>query len=169
VKFYSDQGDDGSTHILNSDKLSKSDLILEAIGVVDEASAFFSLAGVHIKDEGMQTLIHQIQHDLYLIMAEISGDEKTKLITARTLWLEENIEFWGKELELPGEFIHTWKNPASALLNVTRTVVRRAERKTVACFEKKQINNPEILKYLNRLSSLVYVLQLYLENESPGK
>ncbi len=169
MNFFSGQGDDGSTHILHSEKLSKSDLILEAIGAVDEASAFFSLAGVHIKDEGMLALIHQIQLDLYLVMAEIAGDEKTKLIPARTSWLEEKIKFWGIKLEPPGEFIQTWKNPASALLNVTRTVVRRAERETVACFEKKQIRKPEILKYLNRLSSLIYVLQLCLENEALGK
>ena len=167
--FYSGQGDDGITHTLGSGKYSKCDLIIEAIGTIDEASAFFSLAGVHIKDEEMKALIHQTQHDLYLIMAEIAGDEKTKLSTEHISWLEEKIEFWGKELELPREFIYNWKNPASALLNITRTVVRRAERIIVECFEKKKINNPEIIRYLNRLSSLIYVLQLHLENDSPKK
>lgn len=169
VNFYSGQGDDGSTHTLRSGKLSKCDLIIETIGIVDEASAFFSLAAIHIQDEGLKALIQQTQDDLCLIMAEIAGDDQTKLSITRISWLEEKIHFWGKELKPSREFINKWKNPASALLNITRTVVRRAERKIVECFEKKKINNPEILSYLNRLSSLIYILQLYLENDSPGK
>jgi cob(I)alamin adenosyltransferase len=169
MNFYSGQGDDGRTHTLRSGKLSKCDLIIEAIGTVDEASAFFSLAAIHIQDEGMKALIKLTQDDLYIIMAEIAGDDQTKLSITRIAWLEEKIDFWGKELELSHEFINNWKNPASALLNVTRTVVRRAERRLVECFEKKKINNPEILRYLNRLSSLIYVLQLHLENDLQGK
>jgi cob(I)alamin adenosyltransferase len=165
VKFYSGQGDDGSTHIFRSGKISKSDLIIEAVGTLDEASAFCSLAEVHLHEKGLKDLLVQIQHDLYLVMAEIAGDEKIKISMARTHWLEEEIILWGKEVELPGEFIHTWRDPASALLNVTRTVVRRAERKIVDLFEKNQINNPEILRYLNRLSSLIYVLQLKMEKD----
>jgi cob(I)alamin adenosyltransferase len=168
VKFFSGKGDDGSTHTLRFGKLSKSDLIIEAIGVLDETNAFFSLAIDHIQNEGIKTLIQQTQVDLYLIMAEIAGGEETKISKARTTWLEEKIYLWGKELELPAEFIQVWKNPASALLNITRTVVRRAERKIVECFEKKKITNPEILSYLNRLSSLIYILQLILEKDSPG-
>jgi cob(I)alamin adenosyltransferase len=169
VNFFSGQGDDGSTHTLRSGRHSKCDLIIEAIGMVDEASAFFSLAAIHIQDEEMKDLIRQTQVDLHHIMAEIAGDDQTKLSKTRISWLEAKINFWGKELELPREFINSWKNPASALLNITRTIVRRAERKMVECFEKKKIDNPEILGYLNRLSSLVYLLQLVLENDSPGK
>jgi cob(I)alamin adenosyltransferase len=169
VKLYSGEGDGGFTKTIRSSKLSKCDLIIEAIGSVDEANAFFSLAAIHIRDEGMKAMLQQIQHDLYLIMAEIAGDEKTKLSIQRISWLEENIENTGKELQLSGEFIHSWKNPAGALLNVTRTVVRRAERKIVGCFEKKKINNPGILTYMNRLSSLIYILQLALENDPAGK
>ena len=166
MKFYSGQGDDGSTQIFRSGKISKSDLIVEGIGTVDEVSAFFSLVGVHVQDKGLKGLIVQIQRDLYVVMAEIAGDEKVKLTPERTTWLEERILLWGKEVGLPSEFIHTWTNSASALLNVTRTVVRRAERKIVDLFEKKQVHNPEILRYLNRLSSLIYVLQLKMEKDS---
>jgi cob(I)alamin adenosyltransferase len=169
VKFFTGQGDEGSTHTFRSGKISKSDLIFEAIGTLDEASAFFSLTGVQLHENGLKDLIVQIQHDLYLIMAEIAGDEKVKLSLARTRWLEEKILLWGKDVDLPDEFIHSWGDPASALLNVTRTVVRRAERKIVDLFEKNQINNPEILKYLNRLSSLVYVLQLKIEKDSQSR
>jgi cob(I)alamin adenosyltransferase len=169
VKLYSGEGDEGFTKTIHSGKLSKSDLIVEAIGMVDEASAFFSLAAIHIRDEGMKALIQKIQHDLYNIMAEIAGDEQTKLHAQRISWLEEKIEFWGKGLELTSEFINSWQNPASALLNITRTIVRRAERKIVECFEKKKIDNLEILRYMNRLSSLLYILQLNLENDLPGK
>jgi len=169
MKFYSSQGDTGSTQIFRSGKIPKSDLIIEAIGTVDEASAFFSLAGVHIHEKGLKDLLSQIQCDLYLVMAEIAGDEKVKITLVRTTWLEEKILLWGKEMELPGEFIHAWRDPASALLNVTRTVVRRAERKIVDLFNKKKIDNPEILRYLNRLSSLVYVLQLKIEKDTQSK
>jgi cob(I)alamin adenosyltransferase len=166
VKFYSGQGDDGSTQIFQPGKISKSDLIVEAIGTMDEASAFLALAGVHIHESGLKELLVQLQNDLSLIMAEIAGDEKVKLTLARTTWLEEKILLWGKDVELPGEFIHTWKDPASVLLNITRTVVRRTERIIVRLVEKKQNNNPEILRYLNRLSSLIYVLQLKMEKDS---
>jgi cob(I)alamin adenosyltransferase len=167
--FYTGQGDDGSTHTLRSGRLSKSDLIIEAIGMVDEASAFFALALIHIQDEGMKTLLQQIQVDLSSIMAEIAGEDGKKSSKVRTSWLEEKIKFWGKGLELPAEFVLTWKDSASALLNISRTVVRRAERKITECFEKKKIDDPEILSYLNRLSSLVYILQLVLENDPSGR
>jgi cob(I)alamin adenosyltransferase len=169
VNISSGKGDDGSTHTLRSGRLSKSDLIIEAIGMVDETSAFFSLALIHIQDEGMQSLIQQIQIDLSSIMAEIAGGQGKKGSKVRTSWLEEKIKFWGKGLELPAEFILTWKNPASALLNISRTVVRRAESKITECFEKNKIDDPEILSYLNRLSSLVYILQLVLEKKSTGR
>lgn len=169
MKFYSGQGDDGSSHLLHSGKRSKSELIFDALGAIDEASAFLSLAALHIKDEELNNILAQIQQDLYYLMAELAGDEKNSLSGERISWLEEKINSWGKEVELPADFIHSWKNPASALLNIARTVVRRAERTTVGCFEKKQIENSEILSYLNRLSSLIYVLQLYLENISVGK
>jgi len=168
VNFYSGKGDDGSTHTLQPGKLSKSDLIIEAIGIIDEASAFFSLASIHVQNEGIKVLIRQTQDDLSLIMAEIAGDDQNKLSITRISWLEEKIDFWGKELNLTREFINQWKNPASALLNITRTIIRRAERKIVEGFENKKINNPEILRYLNRLSSLIYILQLVLENDLPG-
>ena len=169
MKFYSGLGDRGRTHILRLADLSKNDLIMEAIGTLDEASAFFSLAAMHIRDQEMKALIQPIQDDLHLIMAEVAGDKKNRLSSQRITWLEENINYWGRELEPSREFISDWKDSASALLNVTRTVVRRAERKNVACFEKKKINNPDIPRYLNRLSSLVYVLQLYLQKDSAGK
>ena len=169
MKFFTGQGDDGSTQTFRSGKTSKSDLIIEAIGTVDEVSAFFSLAEVHIHENGLKDLLGQIQHDLCFIMAEIAGDEKAKITLARTTWLEEKILIWGKEVKLPVEFIHNWRDPASALLNVTRTVSRRAERKIVDLFEKKQVTNPEILRYLNRLSALIYILQLKMEKDSQSR
>jgi cob(I)alamin adenosyltransferase len=163
-KFYTGKGDAGITSTLKNAHLSKSEPVIELLGTLDEACAFLILATLHFKDGVKRELVYQVEHDLNLLMAEVAGDTKSRLTVERVDWLEGEIENLGGTILRPSEFIHHWDHSSTALLNVARTILRRAERIAVACFEDKSITNPQMLRYLNRLSSFIYVLQLVMEN-----
>lgn len=145
-------------------RLDKSDPIFELLGDLDESSAFISLAGLHLTNSENLSIIEHIKNDLQDLMADIAGDEKSVFSAAKTQWLEEVIAEKGKNLLMPKGFILNWSMPASALMNIARTVIRRAERSAVAYTRKHPHSNPNWLTYLNRMSSLLFILQLDIEN-----
>jgi cob(I)alamin adenosyltransferase len=163
-KFYTGKGDAGITSTLKTASLSKSDPVIELLGTLDEACAFLTLAALHFKDGVQKELLCQVERDLNVLMAEVAGDTKSSLTVERVDWLEGRIKDLGEAILRPSEFIYHWEHSSTALLNVARTILRRAERIAVACFEDNSIANPQVLRYLNRLSSFIYVLQLVMEN-----
>jgi cob(I)alamin adenosyltransferase len=163
--FYTRKGDDGSTGLLGPGRIEKSDLRIEAIGAVDEASAALGLARSICRGDG-GALILQVQRDLYGLMAEVAATPENaarfRVINAeRIAWLEAQIDQISAEIKLPGEFIIPGDIPAGGALDLARAVVRRAERRLVELAQRGDIQNPELLRYLNRLSSFCYVLELY--------
>jgi cob(I)alamin adenosyltransferase len=168
-KFYTGKGDAGITSTLKTASLSKSEPVIELLGTLDEACAFLTLATLHFKDGVQKELVCQVERDLNVLMAEVAGDTKSSLTVERVDWLEGRIKDLGETILRTSEFIHHWEHSSTALLNIARTVLRRAERIAVVCFEEKSIANPQVLRYLNRLSSFIFVLQLEMENPpSPG-
>jgi len=170
--FYTRKGDDGTTGSLGKGRLPKSDARIEALGTLDEAAAVLGIARSLCRELGTAEAILQTQRDLYSLMAEVSASPENaekyrKIGPQQVAWLEEQIEtFQGKTL-LPEEFIITGDTSTGAFLDLARTVVRRAERKVAVLVSKKWIVNPDILRYINRLSSLCFILELY-ENQSAG-
>jgi cob(I)alamin adenosyltransferase len=117
-------------------------------------------------------LILAIQRDLYHLMAELSATAENaarfrRIDAARVSWLEEQTDELGKGVTLPGEFIVPGDSPGGAALALARTVVRKAERRVARLFHVKGVANQELLRYLNRLSSLCFVLEL-VENQASG-
>ena len=103
------------------------------------------------------------------IAAKPENAARFRLIDAgRVAWLEENTDRISSMLEMPREFILPGDSPAGAAIAVARTLVRRAERRVAELFHQRIIENQELLRYLNRLSSLCFVLEL-LENAAAGK
>jgi len=163
-KFYTRQGDDGTSKTRAGDKRAKNDLLFELLGTLDESCAFLSLTALYLPKKEYRDLVGQVEKDLQSLMAEAAGDKNVKLQGERIVWLEREIDHWGEGILAPSEFLYSWNVPASALLNVARTVIRRAERIAVGYVHSHPIANHNWLVYLNRLSSLLFVLQLRIEN-----
>ena len=164
-KLYTRKGDDGFTGLLGEGRVLKSDARMEALGSIDEASAALGLARSLVEEKGLQELILQVQRGLYQIMAEVAATPENSS-RFRTIgqeqvnWLEEHTDRLAEGLRMPAEFIVPGDSPASAAFSMARSVVRRAERRVVELAEKQLVENASLLAYLNRLSSLCFVLEV---------
>jgi len=172
-KLYTGSGDDGFTGRLGEGRLPKNDPLFEAIGAVDEATSALGLARATGNAIETKTLVLETQKDLYYLMAELSAtkenaDRFRKIDVTRVHWLEDQTDVIQAQVNSPNDFIVPGDSIAGAHLAVARTSVRRAERQVAGLFNAGEIENVELLRYLNRLSSLCFVLEL-LENEISGK
>ena len=171
--FYTRGGDDGTTGLLGAGRVGKEDIRIEAVGAVDEAGAALGLARAASRIQETSAIILQVQRDLYGMMAELAATpENAKrfraIDTARVAWLELQVDTISAMVEIPKEFIVPGDTLPGAHLDVARAVVRRAERRVVALYRAGSFENTEILRYLNRLSSLCFVLEL-LEHAQAGQ
>ncbi|UCD98717.1 MAG: cob(I)yrinic acid a,c-diamide adenosyltransferase [Chloroflexota bacterium] len=170
TKYFTETGDDGYTGRLGKGRLAKHDRLIEAIGTIDEASAAIGLARASSKIQGNKDLLVGVQRDLYHLMAELSATSenasKFRVIDEdKVRGLESQIEAIGSDIVMPSEFIVPGDNLPGAAMSLARSIVRRAERRVSELLHAGEIENQQILPYLNRLSSLCFVLEL-LENNS---
>lgn len=173
TKFYTQTGDDGYTGLLGEGRVPKYDARLEALGDLDEASAALGLARAGCMTPGMCEMLLTIQRDLYNLMSEIGATPENaarfrRIDSSRVTWLETEADTLSEQVQLPKGFILPGDSPGGAALALARTIVRRAERHVVRLMHANQIENQQLLRYLNRLSSLLFVLELW-ENQSSGK
>ena len=163
TKWYTGTGDDGFTGVLGRERVPKYALRPEAYGTVDEASAFLGMARTHAHTPAVSAALLTIQRDLYAMMADLATLLETAtrepwLQEARLDWLEAQTTTFGEQVEMPKAFIVPGDSPSSACLEVCRTVVRRAERLVARLSHEGELRNDAPLKYLNRLSSLLFVM-----------
>jgi cob(I)alamin adenosyltransferase len=165
--IYTKTGDDGSTGLLYGGRISKDDLVTEAYGTTDEAVATIGVARALSADELVRSELFAVQRELFVVGADLAANpgERDKLtdgvsrVTAEmTDRAEATIDGLVAERPLPAYFIVPGANPASATIDVARSVVRRAERHVVALERAGRDVNPEVCRYLNRLSDLLFVL-----------
>ena len=171
-RFYTRSGDDGYTGLLGEGRVPKYHPVTEAVGAVDEASAALGLARAACRLEHSRVLILAVQRDLYLLMAETAATPDNaasfrKIEAERVAWLEQQTDELSSQVEMPADFILPGDSPAGAALALARTVVRRAERRLATLLHGGMIENQDLLRYLNRLSSLCFVLELN-ENRAWG-
>ncbi len=171
--FFTAEGDSGETGFLGKGKLSKASVRIEAVGSIDEASAFLGFARSLTENEQLRSILLHIQKTLYLLMAELSAapeaaDQFDKISQDDIQWLESQIGDLENEVTMPSEFIIPGETPVSAALAVARAVVRRAERRVAALLEAGEIRKPLLIAYLNRLSSLIFVLEVYETSINSG-
>lgn len=171
--FYTRTGDDGYTSLLGESRVPKYHPQPEAVGAIDEASAALGMARAICRAPETGGLLLSAQRDLYHLMAEVAATRETaarfRAIDAQHVqWLEEKTDEISAKVEIPGEFIVPGDSPAGAAVSMARTLVRRAERQIARLLHEGLIENRELLRYLNRLSSLCFVLEL-LENQAAGK
>lgn len=163
--FYTRRGDDGTTGLLGRGRVSKDDPRIECAGALDEASAALGLARATALPQTRPILL-QVQRDLYHIMSEVSAEPEAaipldRLGEARVRWLEQEIDRLAGQVDGPGEFIVSGDSLASAALDLARAIVRRAERWITRLAREGKLRNPALQAYLNRLSSLCFVLELW--------
>lgn len=163
--FYTRGGDEGYTDVLGERRVAKEAARIEALGSVDEASAALGVARAHIHAPEGPELLLQVQRDLYGLMGEVAATpENAKTFCMiddqKVNWIEEQIEMLTQLVDMPREFIIPGDTAGSAYLDLARTVVRRAERRVADLYHRKEIINPDLLRYLNRLSSLCFLLEI---------
>ena len=165
-RIYTKTGDDGTTGLLYGGRVPKDDAATEAYGTTDEAVAALGVAR-SLADARMAEEILSLQRDLFVVGADLATnpDERAKLeggvslvTEAMTARLETRIDELVAERSLPNAFIVPGANEVSASLDLARSVVRRAERNVVALEREGREVNPEVRRYLNRLSDLLFVL-----------
>jgi cob(I)alamin adenosyltransferase len=172
VKIYTRAGDDGTTGLLYGGRVPKDSPAIEVNGAVDEAQAALGLVRAEV-DAGseLDVLLVSLERDLYALMAEVATApaNRHKLASGRSLVtvemvtaLEGEIDAIMERFELPAEFVVPGANRPSALLDLARTVVRRAERLAAA---HPPAEDSEVGPYLNRLSDLLWALARWQEGE----
>jgi cob(I)alamin adenosyltransferase len=171
-KIFTRKGDDGTTGWLGSGRLAKYDMRIEAVGNLDECSSLIGTARAVINNPELSPILIQIQRDLYAVMTEISADEKNaarfpRIDESHVIWLENRIADLSAATPMPEDFILPGDSLPGAFVDNARTAVRRAERRTVEFLNENHVNKPAILSYLNRLSSLLFILELNV-NQSAG-
>src|SRR5690606_35739137 len=141
----------------------KHDLRVEAYGAVDEANALIGLARLHT-DGAVDVLLGRIQNDLVDLGADLATPETDepphpplRILASQAKWLELEIDRYNADLSPLKSFVLPGGSPAAAQLHLARTVVRRAEREATRLAERESVN-PEAVRYLNRLSDLLFVL-----------
>jgi cob(I)alamin adenosyltransferase len=162
-KLYTAKGDDGYTGLLGSGRVPKYDPRPEAYGTIDEATSAMGLARATIKSERNRVVLLEAQRHLYCIMGELASTPETRktfecLSADQVAWLEAQTDAITAEITLPREFIVPGDSLPGATLDVARTVVRRAERLVVKLMHGGLATNAQIVRYLNRLSSLLFVM-----------
>ncbi|MGD9093427.1 MAG: cob(I)yrinic acid a,c-diamide adenosyltransferase [Anaerolineales bacterium] len=173
TKFYTRQGDDGFTSLLGEGRVPKDSPRLEAVGAIDEATAAIGIARANCQTAETIPLLLEVQRDLYNTMAEVAATpenaKKFRVTDAsRVSWLEGKIEEIGSAIEMPKDFILPGDTSSGGYFALARTVVRRAERALVHLYHQGDIENESLIGYLNRLSSLCFLLEL-VENRLGGK
>lgn len=173
TSFYTRRGDDGFTGLLGEGRVPKYHPIPEAVGAVDEASAALGLARAACRRADTADWLVSVQRDLYHLMAEVAAAPENaarfrRIDALRVEWIERVTDQLSEQIEMPKEFILPGDSPAGAALGFARTVVRRAERRLAPLQHDGTLDNIHLLRYMNRLSSLCFVLEIY-ENAAAGQ
>ncbi len=161
TRIYTKLGDSGETHLGDMSRVPKTHPRVEAYGDVDELNATLAVA-LHAPGlpEAYAGWIGRIQNDLFDVGADLSVPdteetrERLRVVPEQTTWLEERCDEVNDTLAPLKSFLLPGGSPAAAALHVSRTVCRRAERRALLV----EGANPEVVRYLNRLSDLLFIL-----------
>ncbi len=163
MSLYTKTGDNGETSLFGGKRVLKSDKIIEAIGSIDELNSFLGLAVVKLKNKKDKDFFISIQKDLYQIMAVLSGGKnEDKFLENKVVDFENKIDEIEKKLPPLNKFIIPGDTEIAAIIHIVRSICRRAERRVV-----KLKKFPLIIKYLNRLSDLLFAFsRLFSKKDS---
>ena len=171
TRLYTGKGDDGTTGLLFGGRVPKDSAHLRACGAVDEAQAVIGVArSLCERGSELDEALTLACRDLWVLMAELATlpdnhgklvDGQTRVTTEMVAAVEALVDDLGGRFEAPSQFVVPGQTPLAAQLDLARTVVRRAEREAVAA----TVPGSQVLPYLNRLSSLLWVQARWVEGE----
>ena len=156
-KIYTRTGDDGSTGLGDGSRTGKDSLRVEAYGTVDEANSCIGVVIAAGVPAPVQELLTAIQHQLFDLGGELCIPGHAAIDDDDVARLERHLDHYNADLPPLKEFILPGGGEAAARCHVARTVVRRAERCSVALARAEEVR-PQPVRYLNRLSDLLFVL-----------
>ncbi len=172
MKIYTRKGDDGTTGLLYGGRVPKDSALPTAYGAVDEAQAALGVARAEVeRPSDLHDILLRVERDLWVLMSELATDpdKRERLVPGKQAVtremvdeLERLIDEVSDRFDPPTEFVVPGETRAAALLDVARTVVRRAERLSIAAVS----DGSEVVPYLNRLSDLCWTLARWEEGRS---
>lgn len=160
TKVYTKSGDAGETSLVSGDRVSKADGRVMAYGDVDELNSLLGVTRTFLNDEQMDAALGRVQNELFILGADLASPMSIAVPRVEETLIaemEQVIDGFLEELEPLQEFILPGGSQAAAFLHLARTVARRAERTAVALAQHEEIN-PGAVRYLNRLSDLLFVM-----------
>ena len=156
-KIYTRTGDDGTTGLGDGTRVAKDSARVNAYGTVDEANSTIGLLLAAELPDGVRELLTRIQHQLFDLGGELCIPGHAAVFDADVDALEARLDHYNDDLPPLKDFILPGGGEAAARCHIARTVVRRAERETVALSRTDAVR-PQAVRYLNRLSDLLFVL-----------
>ena len=160
-------GDQGETSLLYGGRVPKDDPRTEAYGALDEAISAMGLARALSASREVAEGLLELERECFTVGAELATDPGLRsrlekhfpvLAAAAPQRLEEWVHRLEREVGIPAGFVLPGASPAAAAIDLARSLVRRAERRAVTLQRQGQLGNPEVLRYLNRLSDLLFML-----------
>jgi cob(I)alamin adenosyltransferase len=177
MRIYTGTGDTGETGLYGGQRVSKDDIRVEAYGTIDEANAALGVAASHLdNDTTLREVLEALQRELFTVGADLATplhrDETNarplpRVQASHSVALETLIDQYDSTLEPLRNFILPGGTPGASALHLARAVIRRAERCTVTLVHAvPEEVNPEVLRYLNRLADLLFVLARAANNRA---
>jgi cob(I)alamin adenosyltransferase len=179
VKIYTRKGDDGTTSLWYGGRVAKTDARTEAYGSIDEANSALGVARSLSKAEGQADLhatILSLQENLFVAGAELATapeaadrlqDGVSRITDGMVDALEADIDRYMDQVDLPPHFVIPGGTELSAALDVARSAIRRAERRTVELRDSEDLASDAVLRYLNRASDLAFALARFADEDNP--
>lgn len=174
MRIYTKKGDDGTTGLLYGGRVPKDDLRTQVYGTLDESVAALGLARAAGLVERVADIVVRLQREMFVAGAQLAtaAENRSKLeagvskidasMTARA---ESDIDSLLEEHPLRPEFVLPGETSGAAALDLARSIVRRAERQAVALTRAGEVDDDEVLRYLNRVSDLLFALARFEEAE----
>ncbi|MGH2730443.1 MAG: cob(I)yrinic acid a,c-diamide adenosyltransferase [Actinomycetota bacterium] len=174
MKIYTRKGDDGTTGLLYGGRVPKDDVRTDVYGTLDEVVSALGIARAGGLVPRVEDVAVRLQREMFVVGAQLATAPEnqsklqegvSKVTSSMTAQAESDIDALTAEYPLPNEFVLPGETQGSAGLDLARSTVRRAERQAVAMSRQDLLPDPEILRYLNRVSDLLFVLARHEEAE----
>ena len=164
-KIYTRTGDKGTTGLSDGSRVSKDHTRITAIGDIDELNSVIGIVLSQEIESNLSNILTNIQHTLFDLGGELSLPGHTLISQQHAEYLEEQLDKLNEDLEPLKDFILPGGSTTAAFVHLARTVCRRAERNLISLHHTEEVSE-YILKYLNRLSDLLFVLARYINKDN---